>query len=145
MNAPNKPSSTITRMTLPLCSGDSGDSRPHYSPRSKAQWEGRRAAPTASISRWVASSFFCFQIESTPAPAPQPAGLVRERKPLCRRAIIESSSEPTQSLLGQGTLNRLCPLEIPVPFRKRTGTPMQTVGLSSWAIDSVLAKWQTLP
>jgi len=37
---------------------------------------------TLRASIFLASSFFCSQAESTPAPAPQPAGLVRERKPL---------------------------------------------------------------
>jgi len=36
----------------------------------------------AFSSIFLASNFFCCQAESTPAPAPQPAGLVRERKPL---------------------------------------------------------------
>jgi len=50
------------------------------------QWTLGTAAPLraafSSISRSVASSFSCSQTESTPAPAPQPTGLVRERKPL---------------------------------------------------------------
>ena len=41
---------------------------------------GDSAAPTASS--FLASGFSCSQAESTPAPAPQPAGLIRERKPL---------------------------------------------------------------
>jgi hypothetical protein len=32
----------------------------------------------------LAASFLCSQAESPPAPAPQPTGLVRERKPLAR-------------------------------------------------------------
>ena len=36
----------------------------------------------AFSSIFLASSFSCSQAESTPAPAPQPAGIVRERKPL---------------------------------------------------------------
>ena len=43
------------------------------------RWGASRAAFS---SRSLASSFSCSQAESTPAPAPQPAGQVRERKPL---------------------------------------------------------------
>ena len=49
------------------------------------------SAAISSIS--LASSFSCSQAESTPAPATQPAGLVRERKPLG-----DKPTSPTRSL-----------------------------------------------
>jgi hypothetical protein len=45
-----------------------------------AQWKSRILLPFLAF--FLASSFLCSQVESTPAPAPQPAGHVRDRKPL---------------------------------------------------------------